>query len=38
MEAWGLSDPGNVRQQNQDAYRIETFDRRSMLCVVCDRK
>ena len=36
MEAWGLSDPGNVRQQNQDAYRIETFDRRSMLCVVCD--
>ena len=36
MEAWGLSDPGNVRQQNQDAFRIETFDRRSMLCVVCD--
>ena len=36
MEVWGLSDPGNVRPQNQDAYRIETFDRRSMLCVVCD--
>ena len=36
MQAWGLSDSGNIRQQNQDAYRIQHFDRRAMLCVVCD--
>lgn len=36
MQAWGLSDPGIVRQQNQDTFRIVHFDRRSMLCVVCD--
>lgn len=36
MRAFGLSDPGCVREQNQDAYRIEFFDRRNLLCVVCD--
>ncbi len=36
MQSWGLTDPGCVRKQNQDAYRIEQLDRNTMLCVVCD--
>ena len=36
MQSWGLTDPGCVRQQNQDAYRIEQLDRHTLLCVVCD--
>ena len=36
MQAWGLTDQGCVRKQNQDAYQIEKLDRNSMLCVVCD--
>ncbi len=36
MQAWGLSDQGCVRKQNQDAYQIEQLDRNSMLCIVCD--
>lgn len=36
MQSWGLSDPGCVRKQNQDAYRIESLDRNTLLCVVCD--
>ncbi len=36
MQSWGLSDPGSVRKQNQDAYRIEQLDRSTLLCVVCD--
>ena len=36
MQSWGLTDPGCVRKQNQDAYRIEKLDRNSLLCVVCD--
>ena len=36
MQSWGLTDPGCVRKQNQDAYQIEQLDRSSMLCVVCD--
>jgi len=36
MQSWGLTDPGNVRKQNQDAYRIEQLDRGTLLCVVCD--
>ena len=36
MQSWGLTDPGCVRKQNQDAYIIEQLDRNSMLCVVCD--
>jgi protein phosphatase len=36
MQSWGLTDPGCVRKQNQDAYRIEQLDRNSLLCVVCD--
>lgn len=36
MQSWGLTDPGCVRKQNQDAYLIEQLDRTSLLCVVCD--
>ena len=36
MQSWGLSDPGCVRKQNQDAYKIEQLDRSAMLCIVCD--
>ena len=36
MQSWGLTDPGCVRKQNQDAYHIEKLDRTSLLCVVCD--
>ena len=36
MQSWGLTDPGCVRKQNQDAYQIEKLDRSSLLCVVCD--
>ena len=36
MQCWGLTDPGCVRKQNQDAYQIEQLDRGSILCVVCD--
>ena len=36
MQAWGLTDPGCVRKQNQDAYQIVQLDRGTMLCIVCD--
>ena len=36
MQSWGLTDPGNVRKQNQDAYRMEQLDRSTLLCIVCD--
>ena len=36
MQSWGLTDPGCVRKQNQDAYRMEQLDKNSLLCVVCD--
>ena len=36
MLSWGLTDPGCVRKQNQDAYRIEELDYNATLCVVCD--
>ena len=36
MQSWGLTDPGCVRKQNQDAYRIEQLDRQTLLGVVCD--
>ena len=36
MQAWGLTDIGNVRKQNQDAYRIEQLSEKALLCVVCD--
>ena len=36
MRYWGLTDPGCVRTQNQDAYQMEQLDRNTALCVVCD--
>ena len=36
MQSWGITDPGCVRAQNQDAYRIEQLDKNALLCVVCD--
>lgn len=36
MQYWGLTDPGCVRAQNQDAYQTEQLDRNTLLCVVCD--
>ena len=36
MQSWGLSDPGCVRTQNQDAYQIVQLDRNTTLCVLCD--
>ncbi len=36
MQSWGLTDPGCVRKQNQDAYQIEQLDRSTLLCVICD--
>ena len=36
MQSWGLTDPGCVRTQNQDACHIEQLDRNTLVCVVCD--
>ena len=36
MQSWGLTDPGCVRKQNQDAYKMVQLDRSTLLCVVCD--
>ena len=36
MQAWGLSDPGIVRSENQDAFAIEQLDDSTILAVVCD--
>ena len=36
MQSWGLTDPGCVRKQNQDAYEIHQLDKNTLLAVVCD--
>ena len=36
MLAWGLTDLGNVRKQNQDFYDIVRLDEAGTLAVVCD--
>lgn len=36
MQSWGITDPGCVRPQNQDTYKIIELDRNTLLCVVCD--
>jgi len=36
MQCWGLTDPGCVRPQNQDVFKMEQLDRNALLCVVCD--
>lgn len=36
MQCWGMTDPGCVRAQNQDAFQIENLDKNTTLCIVCD--
>ncbi len=36
MEAWGLTDKGNVREQNQDFYLIRKINEQTLMAVVCD--
>lgn len=36
MNAWGITDTGKVREQNQDAFRIVQMEDDCLLCVVCD--
>jgi len=36
MQYWASTDPGVVRNQNQDTYQIEFLDKNTLLCVVCD--
>ena len=36
MEAWGLSDTGNVRKQNQDYYNLIHFGPDCLLAIICD--
>ena len=36
MEAWGLTDLGNIRKQNQDFYEIVPLDGQATLAIVCD--
>ena len=36
MQYWGLTDPGCVREQNQDAFQMEQLDKNTLLCVICD--
>lgn len=36
MEAWGLTDPGLVRSQNQDYYLMLRFGPQALAAVVCD--
>ncbi|MBR6826039.1 MAG: Stp1/IreP family PP2C-type Ser/Thr phosphatase [Oscillospiraceae bacterium] len=36
MQAWGITDTGNVRTQNQDYYQISEIGKDTLLAVVCD--
>lgn len=36
MDVWGLTDPGNVRKQNQDSFHTERLRDDCLLAVVCD--
>lgn len=36
MQAWGLTDPGMIRAQNQDDYAIVKLGRDQLLAIVCD--
>lgn len=36
MEVWGLTDPGNLRENNQDDFRITKLKDKALLAVVCD--
>ena len=36
MQVWGLTDPGKIREQNQDAYSVIKLSSQQLLVVVCD--
>lgn len=36
MRAWGMTEPGMIRTQNQDAYSIVKLNREQLLVIVCD--
>jgi len=36
MRYWALTDPGVAREENQDTYKIESLNRHTLLCVICD--
>lgn len=36
MRAWGITDKGSIRQQNQDAFYVDVPAEDLALCVVCD--
>ncbi len=36
MKAWGITDPGLRRQENQDTLRIVSLSRESLIAVICD--
>lgn len=36
MQYWGITDPGCVREQNQDTFQMENLDKETVLCIVCD--
>ena len=36
MQYWGITDPGCIRTQNQDAFQVEKLGRNTLLCIVCD--
>jgi len=36
VQAWGLTDPGMIRAQNQDDYAIVKLGRDQLLAIVCD--
>ena len=36
MQIWGMTDAGNIRQQNQDSFSIVHFSRERALMIVCD--
>ncbi|MBR4309017.1 MAG: Stp1/IreP family PP2C-type Ser/Thr phosphatase [Oscillospiraceae bacterium] len=36
MQSWAITDPGNVRKQNQDYYQVTELTDDSLLAVVCD--
>ena len=36
MQAWGMTEPGMIRTQNQDHYDITKLSREQLLVIVCD--
>jgi len=36
MQAWGMTEPGMIRTQNQDHYNITKLSREQLLVIVCD--